>query len=234
MVNELWRREVETLKRLNIFVDETGEFGFGKGASELYGVSFTFHEHDDDIMPELTKLNERLERIGYINMIHMADLIMRREDYKNFDIAKRKSIFNAIYNFSRKIPVKYQTIIIDKKYTDSARVLRQQLSSEINKMIKDHENYFEKFDQIVMYYDNGQETLGTILDSIFLRYDGFEHRIEFDHKEKRLFQVSDMLTYIDKYDYKYKHKMEFTRGEKYFFTTADIRKILKELSKKRF
>lgn len=234
MVNELWRREVETLKRLNIFVDETGEFGFGKGASELYGVSFTFHEHDDDIMPELTKLNERLERIGYTNMIHMADLIMRREDYKNFDIAKRKSIFNAIYNFSRKIPVKYQTIIIDKKYTDSARVLRQQLSSEINKMIKEHETYFEKFDQIVMYYDNGQETLGTILDSIFLRFDGFEHRIEFDHKEKRLFQVSDMLTYIDKYDYKYKHKMEFTRSEKYFFTTADIRKILKELSKKRF
>lgn len=207
------------MKRLNIFVDETGEFGFGKGASELYGVSFTFHEHGDDIMPELTKLNERLEKIGYTNMIHMADLIMRREDYKNFDIAKRKSIFNAIYNFSRKIPVKYQTIIIDKKYTDSARVLRQQLSSEINKMIKDHETYFEKFDQIVMYYDNGQETLGTILDSIFLRFDGFEHRIEFDHKEKRLFQVSDMLTYIDKYDYKYKHKMEFTRSEKYFFTT---------------
>lgn len=101
-------------------------------------------------------------------------------------------------------------------------------------MIKEHEIYFEKFDQIVMYYDNGQETLGTILDSIFLRFDGFEHRIEFDHKEKRLFQVSDMLTYIDKYDYKYKHKMEFTRSEKYFFTIADIRKILKELSKKRF
>ena len=222
------------MKRLNIFIDETGEFGFGKGASELYGVSFTFHEHCDDIMPEHMKLNERLKRIGYTNMIHMADLIMKREDYKNFDIDKRKSIFNAIYNFSRKIPVKYQTIIIDKKYTDSSRVLRQQLSSEINKMIKEHETYFEKFDQIVMYYDNGQETLGTILDSIFLRFDGFEHRIEFDHKEKRLFQVSDMLTYIDKYDYKYKHKMEFTRGEKYFFTTADIRKILKELSKKRF
>lgn len=222
------------MKRLNIFIDETGEFGFGKGASELYGVSFTFHEHCDDIMPELMKLNERLKRIGYTNMIHIADLIMKREDYKNFDIDKRKSIFNAIYNFSRKIPVKYQTIIIDKKYTDNARVLRQQLSIEINKMIKENEAYFEKFDKIVMYYDNGQETLGTILDSIFLRFDGFEHRVEFDHKEKRLFQVSDMLTYIDKYDYKYKNKMQFTRGEKYFFTTEDIRKILKELNKKRF
>ena len=52
-------------------------------------------------------------------------------------------------------------------------------------------------------------------------------------EEKRLFQISDMLTYIDKYDYKYKNKMKFTNGEKYFFTKDEIRKILKELNKKR-
>ena len=105
------------MKRLNIFVDETGEFGFGNGASELYGVSFTFHEQKDDITVEILKFNERLTKIGYTKMIHMADLIMKRGDYKNFSISKRKSIFNAIYQFSRKIPIKYQTIIIDKKYT---------------------------------------------------------------------------------------------------------------------
>ena len=99
------------LNRLNIFVDETGEFGFGAGASKLYGISFTFHEHDDNIMPELNKLNDRLTRIGYTNMIHMADLIMKRGDYKNFDILTRKSIFNSIYQFSRKIHVKYKTYI---------------------------------------------------------------------------------------------------------------------------
>ena len=222
------------MKRLNIFVDETGEFGFGTGASELYGISFTFHEHNDDIMPELLKLNERLDKIGYTNMIHMADLIMHRGDYSNFDIGTRQSIFNAIYQFSRRILVKYHTIIIDKRYTDNSRILRQKLSTDINKMIKENESYFEKFDEIVMYYDNGQETLGIILDSIFSRFEGFEHRVDFNHKEKRLFQVSDMLTYIDKYNYKYKNKMTFSKSEKYFFTTDEIRKILKELNKKRF
>ncbi len=222
------------MRRLNIFVDETGEFGFGKESSLLYGVSFTFHEQNDDIMLELNKLNARLDRIGYTDMIHMADLIMRREDYKNFDIATRKSIFNSIYQFSRRIPVKYKTIIIDKRYTNDARILRQRLSAEINKMIKEHEKYFNQFDKIVMYYDNGQETLGTILDSIFLRFEGFEHRVNFDHKEKRLFQVSDMLTFIDKYDYKYKNKIPFTRGEKYFFSIYEIRRVLRELNKKRF
>ena len=222
------------MNRLNIFVDETGEFGFGKNASLLYGVSFTFHEQDNDIMKELKKLNERLNRIGYTKMIHMADLIMKRGDYSKFNIKIRKQIFNAIYHFSRKIPVKYHTIIIDKKYTDNSRVLKQKLASEINKLIKEHETYFKRFDKIVMYYDNGQETLGTILDSIFLRFKNFEHKINFDHEEKRLFQISDMLTYIDKFDYKYKHKIQFTKGEKYFFSIEEMRKILKELNKKRF
>lgn len=224
----------DIMKRLNIFVDETGEFGFGNGASELYGVSFTFHEQNDDIMLELNKLNDRLYNIGYTDMLHIADLIMKRGDYSKFPIAKRKSIFNSIYQFSRRIPVKYKTIIIDKKYTDNSRVLKQKLSLEINNMVKEHERYFNKFDMIIMYYDNGQEVLGTILDAIFSRYEGFEHRVEFDHKEKRLFQVSDMLTYIDKYNYKYKNKMSFTKSEQYFFNLDEIRKILKELNKKRF
>ena len=222
------------MKRLNIFVDETGEFGFEEGKSELYGVSFTFHEQDDDITNELNKLNNKLDKLQYTNMIHMADLIMRRGDYKNFDIKLRKSIFNSIYQFSRRISVKYCSIIIDKRYVNIRTQLRQKLAFEINKLIKEHINYFNKFDYIVMYYDNGQETLGIILDSIFSQFDNFEHRIDFDHKEKRLFQVSDMLTFIDKYDYKYKHKLSFTNGEKYFFTKEDIRRILKELNKKRF
>ena len=222
------------MKRLNIFIDETGEFGFGKGSSLLYGISFTFHEQNCDIMPEIKKLNERLDKIGYNNMIHMADLIMKRNDYSNFTISKRKSIFDSIYQFSRRISVKYKTIIIDKRYSDNGRILRQKISIEINNMVKEHEKYFKKFDKIVMYYDNGQEVLGTILDAIFSRFDGFEHRTDFNHKEKRLFQVSDMLTYIDKYDYKYKNKMTFTKSEKYFFELEKIRKILKELNKKRF
>jgi hypothetical protein len=57
-------------------------------------------------MMELNRLNERLNVIRYTNVIHMADLIMHRENYKNFNIATRKSIFNEIYQFAKRIPVK--------------------------------------------------------------------------------------------------------------------------------
>ena len=67
------------MKRLNIFVDETGYFGFENGLSQLYGVSFTFHDQNNDITPEINNLNDRLKRIGYTGMIHMANLIMKRQ-----------------------------------------------------------------------------------------------------------------------------------------------------------
>ena len=47
------------MKRLNIFVDETGDFGFENGLSQLYGVSFTFHDQNNDITPEINNLNDR-------------------------------------------------------------------------------------------------------------------------------------------------------------------------------
>ena len=164
------------MRKINIFIDETGEFGFGKNSSLFYGISFTFHEQKDDISNELNNLNDHLNRIGYTNMIHMADLVMHRGDYTKMNIQMRKCIFNAIYQFARKIPVKFHTIIVNKKYTDSKIVLRKKLINEINKMIKEHEVYFNKFDQIVLYYDNGQEVLGNILDATFAKLNGYEHR----------------------------------------------------------
>lgn len=221
------------IKRLNIFVDETGEFGYGVKSSMLYGISFTFHEQDNDISGELNNLNNRLMKIGYTNMIHMSDLIMRRGDYSKFDIKMRKSIFNSIYQFSRKIPVKYHTIIIDKRFVDNGNVLRKQIINEVNQMIKNNEGYFNKFDKIVMYYDNGQEPLGYILDSLFIRFNSYEHRVKFDHVEKRLFQVSDMLTYVDKAIYKHKKNIKYEKSELYFFGNDELRRIAKELNKKR-
>ena len=47
------------IKRLNIFIDESGDFGFADGSSELYGVSFTIHESNDPIANDLEYLNNR-------------------------------------------------------------------------------------------------------------------------------------------------------------------------------
>lgn len=211
------------IKRLNIFIDESGNFGFVDGSSDLYAVSFTLHESSDPITGELNYLNESLNKQNYDGMLHLAYLIAKRDDYADFTLAQRQKIFWTIFNFARKVPVKLKTIILDKRYMNNKSKLNKAIFTEISKFVADNKKYF----------DNGQETLGTILDIIFVSNDKIERRIEFDHKAKRLFQVSDMLTFIDKLDYKYYNNMPFTKAEKYFFTNQEIVYIKRKLKHKR-
>lgn len=95
-----------TIKRLNIFIDESGDFGFVKGSSDLYAVSFTLHESSNSINNELNYLNRKLNELNYNGMIHLAYLVAKRGDYSHFDLEKRKSIFWAIFYFSNREKLK--------------------------------------------------------------------------------------------------------------------------------
>lgn len=174
------------MKRLNIFVDESGDFAFNTESSELYVVSFTFHEQNDNIKSELEILNNKLEKLKYTNMIHMADLIMKRGDYSHYSIEQRKKLFNAIYQFSRRIPAKYSSVVVDKRFINKTPQLRYKLKSEIENLMQNNIEYFNKFDKIVLYYDNGQTMLGRVLNSVFQKFENFEHKVKFDKREKKI------------------------------------------------
>ncbi|MBD9158384.1 MAG: hypothetical protein EGQ16_00805 [Clostridiales bacterium] len=128
-------------------------------------------------------------------------------------------------------------IVIDESgdfgFTDGSSELNRELAVQISKFFDSINDYMNDFEKVVVYYDNGQEPLGAIIDTLLITKDNVEHRIEFNHKEKRLFQVSDMLTFIDKIVYKYNHNMPLTKSEKYFFSIKDILGIMRQLKSKR-
>ena len=221
------------MKRLNIFIDETGDFGFKKDSAELYGVSLTFHDSKDSIINEINYLEEKLSKIGYTGMLHMADLIAKRGDYSHFNLDTRKSIFKTIYYFSRRVPVEIKTVIVNKKYHTDKSQLNRELYRGLQDLISLIEKKIKKYDRVIVYYDNGQENLSTLIDAIFYKFINIERNTNFNKREKRLFKVADMLTFIDKMDYKRKHKIKFTKAEIYFFKGKELRDIINDLKDKR-
>ena len=195
------------MKKLKIYIDESGEFGFEQGSSELYVVSMVFYDTSINIDNFLHDFENRLKSIGYTNMIHMGDLVRHKGDYKNFDIITRKKIYRSLHHFTRKLP--------------------------LNKLIIKHHKYLNKFKNIIAYYDNGQKILGNIIDNVFSTLNNYEHIVEFDKVQERLFQIADMLTFIDKFDYKFKRKIPFSKNETVFFEIPEIRKMLNDLENKR-
>lgn len=116
---------------------------------------FTIHESGNSIKNELIYLNSRLEKVGYNGMIHLADLVARRGEYSQFELKKRKDIFWSIFYFSKRADVKIHTIIVDKRFKNSKTQLNRELAIEINKLFSFM--HIEKFEKVVVYYDNGQE-----------------------------------------------------------------------------
>ena len=224
---------IKIKRKLNIFIDESGDFGFQKGSSELYAVSYTLHESTNSIKEELEYLNEKLSKLEYNGMIHLAYLVARRGDYANFSLEKRKSIFWAIFYFAKRAKIQVHTIIINKNFKNKKAQLIKELRNKIREFFDFINIYVTEFKKVVIYYDNGKEELGKILDDILKDNNNIEHRVEFDHKYKRLFQVSDMLTFVDKIVYKYNNNIPLTKAEKYFFQVRDIIDIERRLKNKR-
>ena len=220
------------MKRLNIFIDETGTFN--DATSDLFGVSFVFHEHSKKITKDINYLNNNLNKIGYDGMIHTAYLVTNRDEYKHYNLYTRRKIFDLLYKFSRKVDIKYHTIIINKKYEKcTKKSLVNKITTELRNLIITNNKYFNKFDSIVVYYDNGQEDLATILDIVFGELKGYNHVKVFDKKEKRLFQVTDMLTFVDKLYYKRINNIKYSKNELLFFESINLNSIFKSINSKR-
>lgn len=222
------------IKRLNIFIDETGEFSLGKRAAKLYGVSFVFHEASANISKQLKILNERLQRCNYSGMVHMGDLINRHGDFAGKSVEERRAIFNALYFFALHADIKCYTIVIEKKYSDTTDILAKQIEDKMSQLYFRNLAYFQSFDRLVVYYDGGQKSLSKVVDNVFGSSPNYVRRKDFDHKEKRLFQVADMLTYTDKLLYRFRNGAKLTRSETLFFPKRNLRSMEKAMQTKSF
>lgn len=108
------------------------------------------------------------------------------------------------------------------------------IRKELQSLVDNNLEYFQGFDKVQIFYDRGQKPLDKIINDIFGEFGGYEQVANFDHSEKKLFQVADMLTYVDKIIYKYKHNIKLTTTEAIFFSIQHIKMTIREFTNHRF
>lgn len=202
---------------LNIYIDESGDFGFSEGSSMFYVVSFVFYDGETFIDKEIKYLNDRLLELGHKGMVHTALLVSRKNEYNKWPLEKRKNVFYTLYNFARRIDIGLKSVIVDKRYSNNRLQLKKKLRDDMEKFLILNSDYINSFKKVQVYYDNGQDSLGDIIKDVFSIFDNVKVVSEFEHEDNRIFQVVDMLTVIDKLDYKIKNKISFNKSEKEFF-----------------
>lgn len=221
-------------KTLSVFIDESGDFGPYDFHAPYYLVAMILHNQDIDITRNINELDNHLSNLGYgKHAIHTGPLIRRESVYSNDIMEDRKRLFNALFHFARKLNFKYVCTKIRKNECPDMITMTSKLSRSIADVIRKNQKFWEQFEHIIIYYDNGQIELTKILVSVF---NALYAHVEFRKVrpvDYKLFQVADLVCTIELLTEKADANL-FTRSEREFFSSPrDFKKnYSKQLLKK--
>ena len=223
------------MKQLSVFIDESGDFSFGNQSSDYYLITLVFHDQDNAIDNLIKNLDEKIHHIDpNISSIHTSPVIRQKDEYSELSLDDRRNILYAFQHFVRKLPVKYHTISIKKKECRHHDDLVARLSKELNKFALYNIDFFNSFDQIIVYYDNGQHEIKNILNTIFsINFTDVDFRIV-NPIDYRLFQVCDYICSFELLDIKQSIGSLAKTEKLFFYKPQELKKqFLKEIHKKR-
>jgi len=221
-------------KFLSVFIDESGDFGPYEAHSPYYLISIVLHNQNIDISENIKAFDSHLMNLGYRHhAIHTGPLIRRESTYSNHLVEERKRLFNALFNFARKLDFRYACIKIKKIECPDVIAMTSKISTALADVLRNNESFWNSFDKVVVYYDNGQIELTKILTSVFSTlYTHVEFR-KVKPIDYKLFQIADLICTMELLAEK-AERNTFTHSELEFFDNVrDFKKnYLKHITKK--
>ncbi len=232
--NRLRRNE---LKTISVFVDESGDLGLKFKGKSYYIVTLVFHDQINDLTEELDKLDRALLDLKCPQgAVHTEPLIRREAPYEAFSPNERRSIFTKLFFFTKKSEISYKTFIFDKQQYKDEMKLEAKIAREISQFLRDNLSFFQSYDELILYYDNGQKQLSRILNTVLateiVNYDVRKVK----PSEYRLFQVADLIFTLELLNRKLEDGEQLSKSELYLFhSKRDLKKVfIKEITDKRF
>jgi len=224
------------MKELSIFIDESGDFGEVVNASPYYIVTFVFHNQADDISWQINRLEQQLKDCGFEDeYIHTHPIIRKEYPYINLSIDERRKILNKMLRFTMSCDISYFNIIINKTEANNKFKLSAKIAKELSAFIRNNLEYFQSFDNIIVYYDYGQQELSVIINTILnTQFSNVDFR-NASPKKYKLLQVADFICSTELLKQKQENN-QLTKSETgFFYKSNELKKnFIKSVEKKRF
>lgn len=223
------------MKELSIFIDESGDFGKIRGEGDYYLVTFVYHDQSQSIYQDTVKLEESIKLSGFdIEYIHTGPIIRKEGIFENYSLDDRRKLIYKMLNFVMKCPIRFYTISIKRKDAMDRIQLSGKLGKAINDMLSENREYFNSFDKVIVYYDNGQRELTSILNAVFsIQRSNVEFR-KAEPQKYRLLQAADFICSIELLRIKREENRLSNSEMQFFYKPNELKKtFIKGIEKKR-
>ena len=205
------------MKELSIFVDESGDFGEFDPRAPFYILSLVIHDQRVSISDDLSLLESEMRNIGWPNhCVHAGPIIRAEHEYKEISLYERQQIIRRLMTFTRKLEIRYKALFVEKRKGTDEIAITGMLSKQLADFIRQNESFFNGYDTVKVYYDNGQTEVTKILVSVFTTLLSNVVFIKVIPSEYRLFQVADLICTLKLTELKL-DKKTLSKSEQYFF-----------------
>ncbi len=158
-----------------------------------------------------------MSNIGYpCHCIHVGPIIRKENEFEFENLEVRQKIVKRLMAFVRHIDIHIMNVYIEKKQVCDSVQAVSMLSKRLAQQIRDRLDYFLSFNEIIVYYDNGQTEVTKVISSVF---NSLLDKVEFRKvvpAEYRLFQVADLVCTLKLTELKMENKM-LSNSEMMFF-----------------
>ena len=182
-------------------------------------MTLVLHDQADGIM-ELIGGYERSLRGKELPDIqfHASPLMYGKGDYENMNHEMRHRLFSSFFVFVRRLPIRYKTFAYRRSELEDPGAFAARLRRDLVVFLVDNLGYFQSFDAVKIYYDNGQhmitEALHGAIDFVFSKQVTLYRKAS--PADYRLSQVADFLCTIELAAIKYEHNEETSSDVKLF------------------
>ena len=203
---------------LSIFVDESGD---KTDHSKYFLLTLVTHDQDDSIGEKISHYERALSDADLPNIpFHSEPLLNGHKAYENLEPEQRKKLLVAFNVLVQRLPIRYRTFVDKRKEFDSPE------KRDMTEMLTDDLAYFQTFEQVKLYYDNGQAIVKKALDkavSAALAKQAIVKK-RTTMTEYRLAQVADYLCTIELAAVKYAAKEDGGTYDKFFGSVGTFKK----------
>jgi hypothetical protein len=204
-------------KELHVFVEDSCKYSVSARRSPFSLFTLLFHDPSCDIEDDIARLDESLSQKGYgACAVHAGELIRGTDEYKHYPKGARKEIFDTFFAFLRTTPIKYHTMTIDMAVVDEKSHLKEQINKQLFAFFKNNKEAFSPYGHIVFRSDRGGCAFGHTIASTIEESLGKVKRKNVAPAHSRLFQIAEMLHYLELHALKIEQGA-ITKRERDFF-----------------
>ncbi len=201
---------------LGIFIDESGDIGSN---SDFYIVTLVFHDQSNQIDSQIQGFESELAHLGLSSqsIVHAGPIVRREEAYKDMSLTMRRKIFFKMFSFMRLCNLAHVSFSINKKEHSGQFAIKGRLANNLGGFLTENLGYFQSFEKVIVYYDNGQSLVTDLINTVFNAWLSRVDVRKINHVDYRLAQVADLVCTLELLRIKEQNGMKMSRSEEIFF-----------------